>query len=48
MAVAFYLRRPRREARPPSTMGFDEEIADHIPSLIRDFITLCHHKIPYR
>lgn len=29
-------------------MGFDEKIGDHIPGLVREFLTLCHHRIPFR
>ena len=29
-------------------MGFDEEIGDHIPGLVREFVPLCHHRVPFR
>lgn len=29
-------------------MGFGEEVSNHSPSLNREFVTLCHHRIPFR
>ena len=37
----------RTQSRPPSAMGFDEEIEDS-PGLAREFVKLYHHRIPFR
>lgn len=46
--TARHQHQPVAQSGPAAAMGFDEEIGDHIPGLVREFVAPYHHRIPFR